>query len=293
MGDEQPTRTTIRLRPGRLTDAKACGRICFEAFGAIAAQHNFPPDFPSVDVATDLTTMLLSHPRFFSVVAELDGAVVGSNFLDERSPVAGLGPITVDPKVQNLRIGRRLMLAALDRVTERGLPGVRLLQSAYHGRSLALYTTLGFQPREAIACMQGRSIGVSLASYRVRRAVEKDAEACNRVCTFVHGHHRGGEVLDAIKQGTASVVEHEGRITGYATDLAFFAHAVGETNRELMALIGAAPAFGGPGILVPVRNAPLFQWCLDHGLRVVQVMTLMTVGLYNEPTGAYLPSVLY
>jgi predicted N-acetyltransferase YhbS len=91
-----------------------------------------------VDVATDLMTMLLSHPRFFSVVAELDGAVVGSNFLDERSPVAGLGPITVDPKVQNLRIGRRLMLAALDRVTERGLLGVRLLQSAYHGRSLAL-----------------------------------------------------------------------------------------------------------------------------------------------------------
>ena len=97
----------------------------------------------------------------------------------------------------------------------------------------------------------------------------------------------------AIEQGTASVVEHEGRITGYATDLAFFAHAVGETNRELMALIGAAPVFGGPGILVPVRNAALFQWCLDHGLRVVQVMTLMTVGLYNEPTGAYLPSVLY
>ena len=98
---------------------------------------------------------------------------------------------------------------------------------------------------------------------------------------------------DAIEQGTASVVEHEGRITGYATDLAFFAHAVGETNRELIALIGAAPVFGGPGILVPVRNAALFQWCLDHGLRVVQVMTLMTVGLYNEPTGAYLPSVLY
>src|SRR4030095_9607803 len=106
------------------------------------------------------------------VVAELDGAVVGSNFLDERSPVAGLGPITVDPKVQNLRIGRRLMQAGLDRVIERGLPGVRLLQSAYHGRSLALYTTLGFQPREAIACMQGRPIGVVPATYQVRPAVE-------------------------------------------------------------------------------------------------------------------------
>jgi hypothetical protein len=246
-----------------------------------------------VDIATDLMTMLLSHPRFFCVVAELDGAVVGSNFLDERSPVAGLGPITVDPKVQNRRIGRSLMQAALDRATERGFPGVRLLQAAYHTRSLALYTTLGFLPRESIACMQGRPIGMSSPSYRMRPAMERDVEACNRICSFVHGHHRGGEVLDAIKQGTARVVEHEGRVTGYATDLAFFAHAVGETNRDLMALIGAASVFGGPGILVPVRNAELFRWSLDHGLRVVQVMTLMTVGLYNEPVGAYLPSVLY
>jgi hypothetical protein len=33
----------------------------------------------------------------------------------------------------------------------------------------------------------------------------------------VHGHHRGGELLDAIRQGTATVVEYGNRITGYAT----------------------------------------------------------------------------
>jgi predicted N-acetyltransferase YhbS len=289
----QGTQKTICLRPGRPTDAKACGRICYEAFGAIARQHNFPPDFPSVEVAADLMTMLLTHPRFFSVVAESGGEVVGSNFLDERSTVAGLGPITVDPKAQNRRIGRTLMQAALNRATERRCPGVRLLQTAYHTRSLALYTTLGFHPRESIACMQGAALRAALPGHEVRRAVAADLEACNRVCAAVHGHDRGGEVLDAITQGTATVVEHENRVTGYATDLAFFAHAVGETTRDLMALIGAAAAFGGPGILVPVRNAALFQWCLAHELRVVQVMTLMTIGLYNEPAGAYLPSVLY
>jgi len=61
----------------------------------------------------------------------------------------------------------------------------------------------------------------------------------------------------------------------------------------MKALIGAAPAFLGPGFLLPTRNAELFRWCLDHGLRVVQPMTLMSVGLYNEPAGAFLPSVLY
>lgn len=46
-------------------------------------------------------------------------------------------------------------------------------------------------------------------------------------------------------------------------------------------------------ILVPTRNAALFRWCLENGLRVVQPMTLMTIGLYNEPAGAYLPSILF
>ena len=283
----------VDLRPGCPADAEACGRICFEAFGAIAAHHNFPSDVPSVEVGIDLMRTLLSHPRFFSVVAEIDGEVVGSNFLDERSSVAGLGPITVDPQVQNRQVGRRLMEAAFDRSREKSHPGVRLLQAAYHGRSLALYAALGFQVREAVACMQGPPVGGSVSGLAVRPAREEDLEACDRVCRFVHGHDRRGELLDAVQQGTARVVEDDGRITGYATDLAFFAHAVGETDRDLMALIGAASAFGGPGILVPLRNAQVFEWCLRHRLKVVFVMTLMSLGLYNEPAGAYLPSVLY
>ena len=51
--------------------------------------------------------------------------------------------------------------------------------------------------------------------------------------------------------------------------------------------------FVGLGILVPSRNAELLRWCLEHGLRIVQQSTLMTTGLYNEPAGAYLPSILF
>ena len=36
-----------------------------------------------------------------------------------------------------------------------------------------------------------------------------------------------------------------------------------------------------------------FEWCLDRGLRLVMQTTLMIIGLYNEPAGAYLPSILY
>jgi hypothetical protein len=72
----------------------------------------------------------------------------------------------------------------------------------------------------------------------------------------------------------------------------FTAHAVAETNQDLKALIGAAPSFAGPGFLLPTRNHELFAWCLDNKLRLVMQMTLMTIGLYNEPCGAWLPSIL-
>jgi hypothetical protein len=62
---------------------------------------------------------------------------------------------------------------------------------------------------------------------------------------------------------------------------------------ELQALIGAAQTFAGPGFLLPTRNTRLFRWCLQRGLRVTQPMTLMSLGLYNEPAGAFLPSVAY
>jgi predicted N-acetyltransferase YhbS len=283
----------VTLRPGTTADAERCGEICYNAFKTVAEQHNFPPDFPSQEVARGLLTGLLANPGFYSVVAEFDGTIVGSNFLDERSTVAGLGPITVDPAVQNRAVGRQLMQYALERVKQRRFPGVRLLQTTYHNRSLSLYAKLGFVAREPLSTMQGPALGVQIPGYSTRPATELDLGRCNDICAKVHGHDRAGELRDAIKRATATVVEHAGRVTGYATLIAFFGHAVAETNEGLKALIGAAPAFGGPGFLVPTRSAELFLWCLEHGLRVVQPMTLMSIGLYNEPAGAFLPSVLY
>jgi hypothetical protein len=109
----------------------------------------------------------------------------------------------------------------------------------------------------------------------------------------VHGFDRGTDLAQAIQQNTAAVVERGGRITGYATALAFFGHATAETNLDLQSLIASAESFGGAGILVPSRNSALLRWCLANGLRVVQPMTLMSIGLYNEPAGAWLPSVLF
>ena len=159
--------------------------------------------------------MMFSHPSFYCVVAEAGGRPIGSNCLDERSTIFGVGPITIDPASQNAGVGRKLMDAVLDRTAERGAPGVRLLQAAFHSRSLSLYTKLGFDPRELIAAMQGPAIKKTFPGFTARPAVEADLAACDKLCQRVHGHTRSGEVSDAIQHGQATVVEHHGRITAY------------------------------------------------------------------------------
>jgi predicted N-acetyltransferase YhbS len=288
-----PQEVQVEIRLARPADAAECGRICYEAFAAIAARHGFPRDFPSAEIATAMLSGLFAHPGFFGVVAEDDGRIVGSNVLDERSMIFGLGPITVDPDSQDRRVGLALMNALIERTAERGAPGLRLLQAAYHNRSMSLYAKLGFDVREPFATMQGDALGLQIAGHHVRVASEADVPACNALCSRVHGHDRGGEVRDAISQGAATVVERHGRITGYATGIAFFAHSVAESNDDLAALIGVAEEFSGPGFLVPLRNTELVRWCLGHGLRIVHIMNLMTMGLYQEPRGAYLASVAY
>jgi GNAT superfamily N-acetyltransferase len=288
-----PSQQPLVIRRATPADAEICGKICFEAFTALSNRHNFAQDFPNPELPNAVLSAMFSHPGFFCVVAEQDGKLIGSNCMDERTPIAGIGPITIDPAAQNRAAGRQLMQAAMARAAERKFAGIRLVQAAYHNRSLSLYAKLGFVVREPLSCMQGAAINKIPPGYRVRPAQAEDLAACNDLCVTVHGHERGGELNDAIQHGSAVIAESDGRITAYASSVAFFGHAVAETNEDLEALLSAAPAFQGPGILVPTRNSALFRWCLDNGLRVVQPMTLMTIGLYNEPAGAYLPSVLF
>jgi GNAT superfamily N-acetyltransferase len=283
----------VVIREARAQDARVCGQICYDAFRTISSSHSFPCDIPGPEHATNLLSMMFSHPGIYCLVAEVDGRIAGSNCLDERSAIAGVGPITVDAQIQNRGIGRRLMESALDRARQQGVAGVRLVQAAFHNRSLSLYTTLGFDVREPLSCMQGRTLQRSVPGCSIRAATAGDLAACKALSYQVHGFDRNRELAEAVERGTATVVERDSRITGYASSLALFGHATAETNIDLQALIASADSFGGPGILVPSRNSSLFRWCLANGLRVVQPMTLMTTGLYNAPAGAWLPSILF
>ncbi len=283
----------LQLRTASPADAQACGEIYYQAFEIISEQHNFSSDFPDVEAACDFMLQLLARPDIYAVVAEVGGQVVGSNFLWSETIVAGIGPLSVSPSIQNATVGRHLMRAVIKRAWQRKFAGVRLVQAAYNNCSLALYTQLEFDVREPLVSMQGQALGLKIPGYSVRLATVDDLADCNLLCQQIHGFDRAGELTQAIERGTATVVEQDNLITGYATSIGFLGHAVGTSNEDLQALIGAATSFTGQGFLLPTRNSQLFRWCLQHGLQIVQPMTLMSLGFYKRPTGAFLPSILF
>jgi GNAT superfamily N-acetyltransferase len=288
-----PPTSTVVVRTATAEDAAICGQICYDAFTAINTAHGFPSDFPNPAVAGGLIASMFSNPDFYAVVAEINGRIVGSNGLDERAIIRGVGPVTIDPGVQNMGVGRLLMQSVMDRARDHGAAGSRLVQAAFHNRSFSLYTSFGFDVREPLSCLQGQTRERSVPGCQVRPATAADEAACNSLSRRVHGFDRAVELAQAISHGTARLVERGGCVTGYTTHLAFFGHSTAETNLDMQALLASVESFAGPGILVPSRNSVLLRWCLQNGLRVVQPMTLMSAGLYSEPAGAWLPSVLF
>ena len=292
----QTARTDVALRQPDHDDAGELARIVFEAFGDIHDHHRFERDFPAIEAAQAMMGAWVPHPGIWGVVAEAGGRIVGSNFLDERDPIRGVGPITIDPQAQNSGVGRRLMEAVIERGAD--APGIRLLQDAFHMRSLSLYTSLGFDVKASCVVMQGTPQGAPVDGVEVRPVTADDVEECAVLCKKVHGFERTGALRDAVEHGPAVpfAALRDGRIVAYASAVTFWpmAHGVAETHEDLQALLlGAAAACDEPVALLVPLESPIFRWCLEQKLRAVKPMNLMSRGAYHEPQGAWFPSVIY
>jgi len=280
----------VLLRPATATDAAACGRICYEAFSTVAKAYGFPMDWRSEEAAVKVIEARLAHRFTYGVVAEVGGKIAGSAFLKEYRPVGAIGPVTVT-RLQGDDIGRLMMEHLLERARTEGITGTRLVQAAYNMHSLALYTKLGFQVRDLLACLHGEPISMRMRGYPVHLGTEDDLPACDALCTRLHGYARTEDLLEALPLRTLTVVTRDGRACGYSTGAHFRGHTVAETNEDARALIAAAEQFPEPGLLMPAGNGELLRWALDHGLRITQPLSLMTRGFYRQPEGAFLPSI--
>jgi predicted N-acetyltransferase YhbS len=290
------TSGSISIRPMTPADAAASAQICFEAFRDVQDRHNFPRDFPVPEAAAGLFGAWAGQPSIFGVVAEVDGRIVGSNFLHEHDPVRGIGPASVSPDVQNANtgVGRKLMEAVIER--GRGSASVRLVQDAFNMRSLALYDSLGFELKEPLALMGGKASGGLDGGVEVRRLEERDLPECEALCKKVHGFERTNELRGALQAFQPYVAVRGGRVTAYASSVTFWPlnHGVAERDEDLQAVLrGASAAASEPVTFLAPLRSPLFRWARREGFRLLKPMNLMALSGYQEPRGPWFPNVLY
>lgn len=287
----------MKIRPITPDDAENCGRVIFEAFRGIDERHNFAYDFPSPEAARQMAAMCIESPDIYGFVAEDEnGAFLGSNFLWEHDAICGVGPITIDPAAQSKGVGRRLMEAVIERGQK--APGIRLVQAAYNTVSMPLYASLGFEVVEPLVVIEGTPTGgETYPALEVRPLEERDLDECADLCRLIHGFDRANELKQTSQMFPSVVAVRDGRIAAYASAPVLWQlnHAVAESVEDMKALLaGAARITGKPlSLLLPTRQAELFRWRLKNGLKVQKPLTLMAMGEYQEPRGAFLPSVLY
>jgi hypothetical protein len=143
-----------------------------------------------------------------------------------------------------------------------------------------------------VALMGGRPQLAAPEGVAVRPLEEADLASAERLHRRIHGFERTAELRDALAHLDPTVAVRDGRVVGYATTLSAFAvaHAVAETDVDMLALIAAAPP--PVSFLLPTRQSTLFRAALAAGLRVVKPMNYMTLGPYRRPAGAWIPTVL-
>ena len=283
----------IHVRSARESDVPEAGRIIFEAFGSLHDKYNFPRDFPAREMADGLAAAWVAHPKIYAVTAEAGGKIVGFNAVDQRDEFGAVGPVVVDPHVQCKGVGRATMKAVIDRA--KGMRGMRLVQEAFNTVSLPLYASLGFEVIEPLAVMAGRARDAKTPDG-FRRMTEADLGACAALCRKVHGLERTNELRDALALLEPAVIERGGRIVAYASapPMWLICHTLGETHADWEALIeGLSATRERVMLFVPSRKTQTFRWCLSKGFRIEKPATLMKMGDYQEPQGAWTPSVLY
>jgi len=242
----------IQIRPMKPEDVETWGRICYEAFRGISERHGFRPDFATPEAGIDLLHMLAESPHSFSVVAERDGEVIGSNHLVEYDAIRAVGPITIDPAAQAKGVGRMLMEAVIER--GKGTAGIRLVQGAFNTTSLSLYASLGFDVKEPLALMECELKGDLQPIVTVRAIEEQDYEACAELCRKTHGFDRLNELKHMPPFLTSFVAIRDGRLTAYTSAPQFWPlnHAVAETEEDMQSLLL------GAGSLSPIT------FCYQH-----------------------------
>ena len=279
---------TVTIRPATESDSNACGDAMYVAFHTVDQQHGFPSYFTDRDHAQQAARSLITADHVYSLIAEGNGRILGSVFMNEKRPIRAIGPVSVHPDVQNRGIGRKFMDHLLDRASN--AVGVRLTQDAFNVASLSLYTSLGFSIAESLVILTGKCTTQPPADITVRPVRETERQACIDLSTRVLGFDRVPQSLLDLQ-----CVIRKGHLTAYTAELSVDGYTIAETEDDIRVLIQAIAAQKSSpcSFLLPMRYTTLLRNCLIDSFRITKPLNLMVKGQYQSPKGYYLPNLLY
>lgn len=141
--DPAPADADILIRPLREADLPEVDRIFRLAFGTFIGF----PDPMSFAAGRDFIGPRFRHDSDGMFVAEVAGKIAGSALANRWGSVGYFGPLTVDPKFWDRRIGRRLVEPCMDTFERWGCSQVTLFTFPHSAKHVALYQKFGFWPR--------------------------------------------------------------------------------------------------------------------------------------------------
>jgi len=291
---------TPSIRPLEERDVESAGDVNFVAFYDVAVRHGQPPVVTTPADARGYVRHLLAFDPLGGLVAELDGEVVGMAWVHLRRPVATIGPVAVEPRVQGRGIGRLLVERCLGVAGPR-IPQVRLVQESFNATSLALYLRTGFRvvaPLVELELVPGtRVAAVGPSGARLRPASDADRTRLVERDGRAFGAPRPQSIDLYLRSGRALVAERGTTLAGYALGIglariAYLGAASADDPDVLLELLASLAGELGDErrmlrTLVPSSDRRLVEGLLGVGFRVFRACHYMVRGGGTAPPPNY------
>jgi ribosomal protein S18 acetylase RimI-like enzyme len=288
------------VRPLEERDADRAGDVNFLAFYDVALRHAQPPVVTTPAEARAYVRHLLAFAPLGGLVAERDGEIAGMAWVHVRGPVATIGPLAVDPRMQGQGIGRLLLERCVALAGPRA-PQVRLVQESYNAASLGLYVRAGFRVVAPLIELElpagGRLEAAAPTGVRLRPASAADRTQLVERDGRAFGAPRPQNVDLYLRRGRGLVAERGQALAGYAFGIAlgpvaYLGSASAEDGGVLLELLAAqTAAVHGPAtdvrVLVPSGDRLLVDGLLALGFRVLRACHYMVRGGGTAPPPNY------
>ncbi len=290
----------LTVRPLEERDADRAGDVNFLAFFEVALRHAQPPVVTTPAEARAYVRHLLAFDPLGGLVAACDGEIVGMAWVHMRGPVATVGPLAVDPRMQGRGIGHLLLDRCIALAGPR-VAQVRLVQESYNAASLGLYVRAGFRVVAPLVEFE-LPAGGSLHAATPTGARLRPAGAADRIQLIerdgrAFGAPRPQNVDLYLRRGRALVAERGRALAGYVFGIAlgpaaYLGSASAEDGAVLLELLAAqAAAVHGPAtavrVLIPSSDRVLVDGLLALGFRVMRACHYMVRGGGTAPPPNY------